>query len=284
MQTKVNNISSTVQFKTLVRLVMATMLLALLFRLSQNALPHQFLSPPMFGLGLEMPFRLYKFLHIDDLIVSSAIGSLAFTFILFIMTILCLLYPEKNRLFPLFSIIYFLYYLSYDTFKISHGHDLTAMVWVTIPFWAMSTKNRWMLWDGMRYYACFIYAISFVYKITGGSLFEWNNGVNSVMDNTAYYLYQHPDTLASGILSFTIAHPVILNTGHLAVMIAEGLMFIGFFTKKYDRWLLLVPVLVHGSTYLFSDVYFIDFLVMIFLFLDDKQVAWIQRKIPVLAK
>ncbi len=284
MQINVNTISSTVSFKTLVRLVMATILLALLFRLTQNALPYQFLSPPMFGLGLEMPFRLYKFLHIDNLIVSSTIGSMIFTAFLFLMAILCFLFPEKYYLFPLFSILYFLYYLSYDTVKISHGHDLTAMVWITIPFWAGSLRNRWLLWEGLRYYACFIYAVSFVYKIIGGSLFVWNNGVNSVMDNSAYYLYQQPDTLASSIISFTIAHPLILNAGHLVVMIAEGLMFIGFFTRKYDRWLLWVPVLVHVSTYLFSDVFFIEFLVMIFLFLDDKQVAWIQRKFPVLAR
>lgn len=263
---------------------MATVLLSLLFRLSQYALPHQFLSPPLFGLGLEMPFRVYKFLHLDVLLVYSPTGSVLFTIALFAFTILCLVFPEKYFLFPIFSLLFYLYFLSYDTYMILHIHALAAMVWMTIPLWVKKNESRWLLWDGLRYYACFIYVVSFIYKIIGNSLFVWENGVNSVKVNLAYYLYQFPDTIATKIISFSIAHPVILNAGHLVIMLAEGLMIIGFFTKKFDRWLLWVPVLVHGSTYLFSDVYFIEFLVLVFLFFDNKQVAWIQWKIPVLAR
>lgn len=263
---------------------MAMILLALLFRLTQYAMLHQFLSPPLFGLGLELPFRLFRFLHLDDLLVHSPFGSIAFTVILSGMAAACFFFPEKNYLFPVFSILFFLYFLGYDTLMIHHIHPLAAMVWITVPFWARKLENRWLLWDAMRYYACYIYAASFIFKIIGGSLFVWQNGENSVKVNVAHYLYQFPDVFAAKILSFSIAHPAILNAGHLFTMIIEGLMIIGFFTKKYDRWLLWIPIIVHLSTYIFSDVYFFEFLVLIFLFFDEKQVAWIQRKIPVLAK
>lgn len=281
---KIDDISLSAKFRVLARLVMAAILFSLAFRMAQHSLPFQFLSPPLFGLNLEMPFRLFKYFQLDKILVDSSAGSIAFTCALFLTAICCFLLPQKNFLFIVFSILFYLYFLSYDMFTILHGHPLTAMVWITVPFWARRVKSRLFLWDGLRYYACFIYVVSFIYKILGKSLFVWDNGVNSVKWNVAEYLYHFPDTIPSKILSFSIAHPFFLNAGHLAVMLAEGLMVIGFFTKRYDRWLIWIPILVHLSTYLYSDVYFVEMLVLVFLFFNDKQVAWIQRKIPVLAK
>lgn len=252
--------------------------------MAQHALPFQYLSPPLFGLGLEIPFRLFKYVALDKVLIYSTAGSIAFTIALFCMSILCFLFPHKHLFFVVFSIVFLLYFISYDMFTISHVHPLSALVWISLPFWAKKAESRWLLWEGMRYYACFIYAVSFLYKIMGGSLFFWENGVNSVKWNVAEYLLQNPNSVTATILSFSIAHPFILNAGHLLVMVAEGLMVIGFFTKKFDKWLLWIPIMVHVSTYLYADVFFLEMLVLVFLFFNDKQITWIRKKIPVLAK
>jgi len=51
----------------------------------------------------------------------------------------------------------------------------------------------------------------------------------------------------------------------------EGIMVVGFFTKKYDRWLIWVPVVIHVTTYFFSDVFFIELLVVDLSFLSVTQ-------------
>lgn len=284
MQTEIAALSLHSKMNTLARLVMGFILLSLAFRLAQYALPFQFLSPPLYGLGLEIPFRLFKFLALDKILIESPAGSAIFSFTLFAVAIICFRYPQTNFFWIAFSLIFFLYFICYDMTAISHLHPLSAIVWITVPFWAKRPGSRWLLWEGMRYYACFIYAASFIYKIIGGSLFFWENGVNSVKWNVAEYMYQNPGSITSEILSYSIGHPLILNAGHLVVMLAEGLMIVGFFTKKFDRYLVWVPVLVHLSTYLYSDVFFLEMLILVFLFFNDKQIAWLQKEIPVLLK
>jgi hypothetical protein len=61
-------------------------------------------------------------------------------------------------------------------------------------------------------------------------------------------------------------------------------MVIGFFTKKYDRLIILFPIAIHLCTYVFADVFFIEMLVLIFVFFTKKDTEVIGRKIPIILK
>lgn len=268
----------------LARLVMTALFLSLCYRWAIQVLPYQFLDPPLFSLSLEMTFRAYKFFHIPDILVHSPIFSFIFSLSLIVTSFLGILFPRKNWLIILFSILYFLYFISYNTFVIIHVHPLSMMVWITIPFWASKAENKLFLWEAMRYYAIFIYAVSFILKLTGGAFFAWQNGINSMKWNLAEYLYYFPDTLTSSVIRFSVTHPFFVNLGHVIILLLEGIMAIGFFTKKYDRWLLWIPVIIHLSTYLYSDVFFVEMLVVVLLFLDEKQINRIYKNIPLTGK
>lgn len=268
----------------LARLVTGFMLLGLLFRILQGAMTFQMMSPPLFELDLEVSFRLFKFLQLDQLIVYSHVGSIVFTILLFLSGAGALLVPRKNYFFLAFVILFFLYYIAYNTFIVHHSHQIAAAIWVAVPFCAVKWQNRKFMWDAMRYYACLIYVLSCFVKFKGGAIYAWNNGVNSVKLNLAEYLYNYPDAIMAKILSFSIANPFILNFGHDLVIILEGVMVVGFFTRRYDKWLLWIPVIVHVSTYFFSDVFFIEMLVLVFLFLNGKQLNWLCKKAPFLAR
>lgn len=277
-------ISTDTKTVILCRLVMTAVFVSLCYRWTIQTLPYQFLDPPLFSYALELPFRLYKFLHLPDVLVYNNVTSVIFSGLLLITSFLGILFPRKNWLIIIFSILFFLYFLSYDTFVIIHVHPLAMMVWITIPFWPKKADNRLFLLDALRYYAIFIYVVSFIMKLKGGSFFTWENGVNSLKWNLADYLYCFPDTITASIISFSIAHPFYVNMGHTVILLLEGIMVIGFFTKKYDRWLIWIPVIIHLSTYLYSDVFFVEILVLVFLFLDEKQISWIYKKIPLLGK
>lgn len=268
----------------LARLVTGFILAGLFFRMLQGAMTYQMMGPPLFELDIEISFRIFKFLQLDRLVVDSSLGSVIFSISLFLTGIMCFLFPNRNYLFPAFTILFFIYYLAYNTFIVHHSHQIAAAIWITVPFWAKKGLTRKFLWEAMRYYACFVYVMTCFVKFKGGAIYEWNNGVNSVKLNLAEYLYHYPDALAAKILSFTISHPFILNIGHDVVILLEGAMVVGFFTKKYDKWLLWIPVIVHLSTYFFSDVFFMEMLVLVFLFFSDTQLAYIHKRVPFLAR
>ncbi len=137
----------------------------------------------------------------------------------------------------------------------------------------------------MRYYICYIYTMSFIWKVFLGNAFWYlDQGIISTKYNLVEYIYHNPGSAITSIYKFFVTHPQILNAGNTFIILLEGLMVIGFFTRRCDRYLLLLPIIIHVSTYFFSDVFFIEWLVLIFVFFTKKDVDRIAKKLPLLLK
>ena len=267
----------------LTRLVLIYMLVFLAYRFLINTTPSHFLKPSFFLLELDLTYWFYKFSFIPGLIIYNQTGAVVFDMALFLFCGLGILFPLRRVFILLFSCLYFIYAISYDTYIVHHANPLSVMVLITLPFWAKKNEHWKLLWEAMRYYICFLYTSAFIWKtIIGNSFFVWDNGVNSVKYNLVEYLYHCPDTITALVLKYFITHPFILNTGHVCIILLEGLMVVGFFTKKYDTCLMIFPVIIHLATYFFADVFFIEMLVLVFVFFNKKQITWLLKKFPLL--
>ena len=273
------------QRKTIGRLVFSFLFIFLFYRFWVNATPSNLLGPPLKALNFDFTYWIYNILGLHNSIIHNQTGAAIFDILLFTSCILCIVFPLKNGFALVFGICIFLYALTYNTVILSHSHPLAIPMLITIPFFFKQNKNWKILWEGMRYYICYVYTISFVWKVfIGKSFFDWNMGVKSVKLNLVEYMYHFPNTVTTSFLSYLIAHPAILNIGHIIIILLEGIMVIGFFTKKYDRILMIIPIIIHGATYLATDVFFMEMLVGIFTFLSLKDLEVLKRKIPLLVK
>lgn len=266
------------------RLVMLVALLSLVLRWFSGALPWQILPGPLFNLNLDLTYRTYHYFNLEHILFGQHGIAALFTAALFLSCLTGLLRPQKTYPFIIYTILIITYMIGYNLIITHHSHQLALLSPAALPFFVKNVKNRIRLIEGFRYYICFVYVVAFIFKLTGGSFFVWNNGVNSVKMNLVEYLYHFPDAIPARIISFGIAHPWILNTGHTLILLLEGVMIIGFFTKRYDKWLIWLPIMVHLSTYLFSDVLFVEMFVFIFFFLNDGQLKWIKQRMPILVK
>lgn len=254
------------------RLVFSFFLLSLIFRFLINATPSRFLEPVLFEYSFDFTYWLLKLSGISDLIITSK-GGILFDISIFIACILCILFPLKNIFAIIFGTLFLIYAVLYNTYIVHHAHPLTVMTVVTIPFFFRDNIKWNFLWEAMRYYVCFLYFISFIWKaFIGKSLFYWNMGVNSTKLNLVEYLYHYPNTALSNVYKFLISNPAILNTGLIFIFLLEGIMVIGFFTKRFDRFLLFIPIIIHLTTYIFADVFFLEMLVGVFTFLSPKAI------------
>ena len=268
----------------LTRLVFIFILFFLAFRFFINVTPSHFLQPSLFLLQFDFTYWIYQLSHIPDVIIKSQAGVIIFDFLLFITCIMSILFPLKRIFIICFSFLFFIYALSYNMYIVHHAHPLSVMMLITLPFWSSKKENWKLLWEGMRYYICFIYSASFIWKtILGTSFFFWNNGINSVKSNLVEYIYYNPHSITTSILQYLISHPAFLNIGSIIVVLLEGLMVVGFFTQRFDKYLMIFPIIIHIATYFFADVFFIEMLVLIFVFFSGKQIENISRKIPALA-
>lgn len=266
------------------RMVLLYIFLFLLLRFFINATPSHYLQPPFFLIQFDPAYWLYKFSFLSAISTSHTI-ALIFDICLFASCILAMLFPLKRFLIICFSLMILIYAISYNIAIVHHAHPLSITIIITLPFWARRAGTWKLLWEGVRYYVCFAYTASFIWKtFLGSSFFVWNNGVASAKFNLVENLYHNPDSFFSGIMRYFIRHPVLLNTGHAIILLLEGLMVTGFFTRKFDKYLLWFPVIIHVSTYFFSDVFFIEMIVGVFAFFSDKQIDTISKKIPLLTR
>lgn len=271
--------------KLIGRLVFGYLFIFLCFRFFQQATPSRLLGPPLKSLNFDFTYWIYQLLHIQDVIVYNQTGAVIFDLILFTSCILCIVFPLKNGYAILFGSVFFIYAITYNTYIVHHAHPLAIPMIISIPFFFKKLHNWKILWEGMRYYVCYVYTISFVWKVfIGKAFFYWDQGINSVKLNLAEYIYHFPATTASAMYSYLISHPQLLNLGHVLIVLLEGIMVVGFLTKKYDRQLMMIPIIIHSATYFGSDVFFMEMLVGIFTLLTINDLIKLRSKWPLLVR
>jgi hypothetical protein len=76
------------------------------------------------------------------------------------------------------------------------------------------------------------------------------------------FMVQHPDSIFTILYSWVISHPSVAYLGFLIMILMQGCMIIGFFTKRCDRWLFWIPIIFHTVNLLFIDVFFYELLIL----------------------
>ncbi|WP_169818752.1 hypothetical protein [Niabella ginsenosidivorans] len=119
----------------------------------------------------------------------------------------------------------------------------------------------------MRYFACWVYFSSLLWKMINGSFWQPDFGIESLKENVAYILYEDPAGKLAFLYRFFLEHPLLTNTGAKLIFLLEGFFIVGFFTKKWDKVLFVLIFLIHGLLCFFADVVFIELCVLAFLFI-----------------
>ena len=165
-----------------------------------------------------------------------------------------------GRFKPLFATFYAIFLLIDDvtlnSFQTLHTHYLAGLFFASIPFCFHRETIQNLLWQGVRYYTCWVYSCAFLWKFCRGF---WQYPLHAkaiILAENATYLAQHHDNFIAKIQIWLIANPsfahVLLDVG----MVVQALFIVGFFTKKLDKWLFILPFLFHGLTYILLDVAF----------------------------
>ena len=267
----------------LTRMVVGLMLIFLFIRFFQHTTASGMGSPPLFTIGLDITYWIYKMSNIPTLVIQSPVGAGLFDMLLFCSGLLAFIFPLRRTFIISFSILVFIYGLSFNAYGMHHAHAFGGMMIVLIPFWFADHSSFYLLWQGVRYYTCYIYLASFIWKaFISHSAFYWQQGINTFRFNLVEYLYHNPTGLLPSIYRWCIRETWFLNAGNLLIVLLEATMLIGFFTKKWDRYLFWIPVFIHATTYFFSDVMFLEILVLDISLLSMQQIDFLGRKIPLL--
>jgi hypothetical protein len=248
--------------RLLVRLFFAAWLLAWLYRLQSHVLLHQMEAPVWFNAHVDVVYWLVHLLQLPQLVTTNYFLAAILDALLLIIPILGLIRPQ-NRLYAILFAVFFLpYYFAFNTFGLKHTHCLTGFLLVPIAFWPQNGRGRQLVWEGLRYYSCWIFVSAFLWKLKRGYFFAYAHGQAILQSTRADYLAEHSETTLGRFLLWLLSCPDLLYAMMVCGGLLQGVFLIGFFTKRFDKWLVMLTVVFHLSNYFLFDIVFFELLVL----------------------
>lgn len=165
----------------------------------------------------------------------------------------------------IFSILLLLYTIIINAILTHNVHYLSLLLVVSVVFWTNKVIRFHLLWEAARFYICYYYGSAFLYKIYYGAFTDWDLQLTHIKLNRLHTIIEYPNAIFSEILQFFFHHPNFTLIGEKIVYLLEGTFIIGFFTKRYDKFLQFAAFVIFISTYVFVDVFFIESFIIILL-------------------
>jgi len=245
----------------LCRMVFATILVHLIFSGLANTLVHQLQAPVLKFPYVDPTFWIMHLLHIPEFISSHFYIAWLFDILLFTLCILTIIFPQKKWLIGSFIILYFNYFIIFNSFGAHHTHALIPVLIAPVPF-LFSRKTFFYLWEALRYFLLFSYAAAFIWKLFRFSWLNKNQGILILKKNLTPYLYFNPHTSLANIYQWFLNNPATTNCVFLCGFILEGLFIVGFFTKKYDKYLFFISIILPVGFWFLADALFFEELIL----------------------
>ena len=247
--------------ETLCRIVFGLILLHLVFSAFANTLVHQMQMPVLKFAYVDPTFWIMHLLNIPEFISSNYTIAWIFDSVLFLSCIMVIIFPKNKWMIGIFILFYFNYYIIFNSFGAHHTHALIAVLITPVAF-LFSKKSFFYAWEGLRYFLLFSYSAAFFWKFFRLSWLNNNQGILIIKKNLTPYLYFNPDSFLSKIYTWLLDNPAFTNTIFISGFIIEGLFIIGFFTKKYDRYLFFLSIILPVGFWFFADALFFEQLIL----------------------
>ena len=236
-------------------------------RFAASTLFSQLSQPVLIGPGIDNTYWLFHWLGIPHIATHSILWSAVLDILLFLVPIIASLRAGRRIFAVIFTVLAFIYQLTYSTYAIHHYHGLLGVLFLSIPFWFVGQRFS-ILWDAARYYFFFIFASASIWKLSTGAL--WHPGQMStiLMAQHAQSIYESPTSFFSQFHSYLRAHAGIAQIFLWAGFLIQFSFLGGFFTRKYDRVYLALFLTFFVINYLLMQIVSLDLFIFCLVLLD----------------
>ena len=246
---------------TLAVIVFGFSFIALLFRWCCGVMLHQLCAPVMTYPYLDPALWVLHLLHIPEFLTGNAVAAWCFDIGMLVSAAVLTVWQPRGWV-AAWVVCVFLYMECYNTYGGSHTHCLVGLLFAPIPFLFREPRRFAFAMQGLRYYTLWIYASAFGWKLLRGFMWQPLHGSGIIAAENALYLHQHPNTWLAHSLQWLILHPPYAQIIVVGGALLQSVFWVGFFTKRFDKLLFVLPFLFHAATYFLLDVVFYEVLVL----------------------
>jgi hypothetical protein len=259
----------------LTRIVFGWLFLVVLYQWWADLMISQLESPVLLRVDLDLTYWFVHLTGIGELFQSSYASALTFDLLLTALCLATAIFPKRIILPIITGVFYLVYCVLINSYQCWHYHNLITLILLIVPFCFRSLKTFSLLFAGLRYAVAYIYASAAIWKLFRGSVFnggqmQWLIEHNYV-DRLAVDGYEL-NFLENAMFELS-NHPTLAYIAMLIGVAIELSFAVAFFTRKFDRYLIMTGVVFHLITAILVDVSFLQLWILFIVFIPPGKIT-----------
>jgi len=239
------------------RVVFAWLFLILVYFFFNNNLLSQMQQPVLIYPGSDNSFWLLHILSVPQFLLRNDPAALIFDIVLTCSCMICIFIPQQKFFTWVTVIGVWLLYVCYCSAAGKHYAQVGYLL-APLPFLALLPNRFDLLWNGFRYWVCFLYVSAGFYKLYyGGFFYEQNMSQVLWQGNAEWFVFNH-SSLQYETIRYGIEHPVASQWLFRLATLADLALIAGFFTKRFDGWLLGALLMFHSLNFFLLHISFVE--------------------------
>ncbi|UAY53386.1 hypothetical protein [Ferruginibacter albus] len=237
-----------------------------------NGLLFSSIQPVFFFNNLDIVHNGLMLSDLQHRLLGNNYWCITFDIIYLLLPFLLVMAIERNSKYKiglayftaLFNLVYGVFFSSISLISVE-----VYVSWTMIPLlFAVKTKQGFYYFlHCERLIVALMMASAGIWKIIEGGLFSMETFSCNLLGNHAVFLIQNNDYWFTGLIYWLVQHRVLTYLLYLAGAVIELLFIIAFFTKRYDRFLIVIFCLFFlGDLFLMRINYFTSWAVLALLF------------------
>lgn len=239
------------------RVIFGWLFIILVYFFFTNSLLSQLQQPVLIYAGSDNTFWLLHILNIPQFLMQHYWAALCFDVILTCSCIICIIIPQQRCFTWITVAAVWILYIAFCSAAGKHYAQIGYLL-TPIPFIVLKPQKFDLLWNLFRYWVCFLYFSAGLYKIYYGGFGYGNNMSNILLqDNAEWFVFNTKGPSYQGI-SYLVEHPAISQWFYRITAFFDLAMLTGFFTKRFDKWLLTVLLFFHIGNFFLLHISFVE--------------------------
>jgi hypothetical protein len=215
--------------------------------------------PVFFQNNLDVTKNLIMLSGLQHLLIQSQVVRVLFDMLyIFMPFLLCILCYKEKKYLPVVALLTSLFNIVFATYYSSMSYMTIGMfqAWIFVPLVLCCTSEKGFYYNlhTVRLIFIVIFFSAALWKIKAGGAFDKEQMSSIFLRQHADYLVSNGNAFYTKFIYFFVKNPIIAQLLYWFGFIGELIFAIGFFTKKFDKFLIGILVLFVICDYVFMKI------------------------------
>ena len=206
-----------------------------------------------FSLEADPATWLFYLAKMPQLITANHWAGILLDTLIISLLLLFIRNPFNNLIALTLFLLLLLFYVTLMGHLVHHNFQFGFCL-VFIPFIFRKESNKQFAFEAVRYFLLFFYVSAAWWKIYYNSLSDISHFSHLASSQFTPYYLEANTGIRTAFNLFLVSHPSFGWSLYTASVVLELFVIVGFFSKRFDKWIALFILLFHFSNWFMMDI------------------------------